>query len=87
MADVINLTPRHEQLALQITDLMLGEDFATRWSALAQAMTFQMSLLCPDCRTRLATELTLHGAPTMLDAANKSAAESGEPETWEHLEH
>jgi hypothetical protein len=71
-----------ENLAMRITDLLEGEDFDTKMSALTNAIAFQLSLICPACLQKAKNQLEM-AVPNMVDAAKRLYA-SGPPLTCGH---
>jgi hypothetical protein len=65
-------------LSKRIFDVIKDEDPETILTALADQITFQMSLVCPDCRKNIARKLK-RAIPRMLATATRTAVEYADP--------
>src|SRR5262245_37312795 len=61
-----------------------NDGFVHIFNALTQAISFQMALLCPDCRRRLARKLKSH-IPMMMTNAAQLAKEAQKEHGVQHL--
>ena len=61
-----------------------GDGFVHIFNALEQAMSFQMAMLCPDCRRKLAQKLRSH-IPAMMTRASRLAREAQQEYGEQHL--
>jgi hypothetical protein len=62
----------YKQLGLKIYEVIKGEDPEIIPDALVSQITFQMSLVCPDCRKNIARKLK-RAIPRMLAHATRTA--------------
>jgi len=82
------MTERVDQILQRILDAIKpdqGHDgFVHIFNALEQAMSFQMALLCPHCRRKLAQELRSH-IPMMITRAARLQREAQQEYGEQHL--